>query len=176
MKNLLLKIQKVIFVGLLILVYSRDLAANYGWTSAFHTTFLAWTFFVLCLPFATGNVVIKIPYEFITSKKMLYPPAVTWTLAILGNFISYHIFPFMYFRTATTQSLYSVLTDLGYYWPVILTSFIATFYGIILENSTKKRNINFRLLGVFFRLASIIATVIFLFNDFILVLNTHGNV
>jgi len=173
MKKLYFKLQKFILTIILLFFYAYSLVNSYGWATSFEVTFLAWSFFLICMPLATGTVLIQTPLEFLF-KKIRYPQILAWTIAIIGNFICYNNFPNLYFKASSTHVFYNVLSDLKTYWPIIAVSFTSTMYGCLIENIKKQNEPILKVFGILLRLSSITLTMWILYNDYILVLNSHG--
>jgi len=160
---------------LILIVYIKPLVLEYGWQESFHVTFLAWSFLVLCLPIAKGNILIKKPYEFLFGKKIHFPEIIAWSVAILGNIITYLRSFGAYFKASIPHLLFNIISTPWPNWIIIATCLVATFYSAFLRNSPNKNNPPYKILGLLLTTISIIVTIFLAYDDYVLVLNSHGN-
>ena len=175
MKNQITSVIKLFLVILLLTFYTKPLISEYGLRKSIHVTFLAWSFLVLCLPIAKGNILINKPYEFFFGGKIHFPEIITWSVATIGNLLTYLISFGTYFKASIPHLLLNIISTPWPYWIIILTCFIATFYSAVIRNSPKKKSPKYKILGILLNTTSIIVTIFLAYDDYILVLNSHGN-
>ena len=55
------------------------------------STFLTWSFYILCIPAFHGKIILAIPFWLITGRKFLYPEKYLWSVAILFNIYTFFV-------------------------------------------------------------------------------------
>lgn len=98
---------------------------------AVQTVLLAWSMFVLCVPYPHGRVILGVPYKMLTGKVAAYPEAVMWFLAVILNIISYISIPYVYLYTTFNHMLYRIITTPWPYWSLIFVCALGTFYKFL---------------------------------------------
>jgi hypothetical protein len=117
---------------------------------AIQTVLLAWSMFVLCIPYSHGRVILGVPYKIITGRVAAYPEVVMWLLAVILNIISYISIPNVYFYTTFNHMLYRIITTPWPYWLLIFVCALGTFYkffvGVNNFKSKKLQHYSIRIL------------------------------
>jgi hypothetical protein len=95
---------------------------------AWQSVLLAWSFFILCMPYPHGRVILGVPYKIITGRKMRYPEVLMWFFAVVINIISYVSIPAVYMQSLINHMLYRVISTPWPYWGLIIICALGTFY------------------------------------------------
>lgn len=122
-------IKYLIYLAILVFV-CMYLSLGYGFWHGLHLTALIWSFYILCIPGAHGQLAFGFPLQFITHKPLHTEPFV-WSAALLLNIITYTYIPKIYVLTFPSCLLYRILTTPNPYWLILLFSALGTFYYFI---------------------------------------------
>jgi hypothetical protein len=105
---------------------------EYGVTTAIQATFLVWSLYILCVPAPHGKILIGVPYQIVTGKKLIYPESFMWSTAVLVNIFTYFKAPWLYLTSLPTHLLYRIVSTPWPYWTIILTCGLGTLYKFLI--------------------------------------------
>ena len=135
-------------------------------------TLLTWSLYILVIPGSHGQYLFGGPPS-IFKGIHIYTEPFLWNLAILGNVLTYFVYPKIYTKTFLTHFLYRVITTPNPYWFIIFISALGTFYNFLtrqhyyLPSSYKHLAIRYILvlIGLFTFLYLSHREIIFLLNE-----------
>jgi hypothetical protein len=107
---------------------------------AIQTVMLAWSMFILCIPYSHGRIILGVPYKIITGRTAAYPEAIMWLMAVVLNIIAYISIPYVYFYTTFNHMLFRIITTPWPYWILILVCAFGTFYKFLVGVNNFKFN------------------------------------
>ena len=145
---------------------------NHSVSVALLSTFITWSFYILCVPAYHGKMILGIPYKIITDKKLLYPERIIWPAALIFNIITMYSYSSAYQTTFITHLFYQILSNPWPHWIIIFISFFGTFYKSIIgyQRFFKHKYLNYSLRTIIVILG--ILTFIYLsYNELIILLN-----
>jgi|GEM_PF-2376403 len=152
-----------------------NLVATYGLFDGLYLTALAWSVYVMCLPFSGGGVLFY-PLAPIVGYLPTYAwELIAWTASIALNIATLVCRPELYEKTSVTHFMYWALKHPIPYWGLFLGSFLPAFTSLL----HKKWHIPQRKLFFYpLQFLLISGAFIFLFyiaiQDIIILTNVHG--
>ena len=170
------KVQTLKFLLLLAILTLTTLilSLKFGLLISIQTTFLMWSFFILCTPLSQGQIALGVPFKFLTKKKFLYPEIYLWIFAFALNVFTYFVTPWVYFNTLITHLLFQVVSCPWPGWLIIITCAIGTFYRFFIGYQKVQASILHKLIRITLIFLGIFVLIYFMHKDLILLLNIRA--
>ncbi len=97
---------------------------NHDLKTSIISTFITWSFYILCIPAFHGKLVIGLPYKIITGKTLKYPELIMWSIAAIFTTSSLFFLKDIFFSSIINHLFYIILTNP---WPYLVAISVATF-------------------------------------------------
>ena len=157
--------------ALILFLITSSAISSHGIFFGIHSTLLTWSFYILCIPGAHGQLFIGLP-TFLKTNKTFYTEPPMWISAAILNTATYLILPQAYAKSALTNLLYRIITNANYYWIIIGVSALGTFYNFIfMENYFKTQNSRHKIVRQIIIIIGIIIFIKLTYNEAIILFN-----
>ncbi len=126
------------FVAKLVFFFSYFFFTAFSYMSAHgffmgtYLTLLFWSFYILCVPAAHGQLTFGYPIRMLQARRF-YTEPLMWIAALGLNIFTIFACPSMYPKSITTHLLYHILTVPNPYWIIPVVSAFGTFYNLVFK-------------------------------------------
>lgn len=124
------KIRRFFMVLGTLLIFALFILNKHGIEQGLGITAIIWSFFVLCTPIATADLLLDVPLRLLTKGRMIYSHAVVWIVAIGINIVALYIAPDVYDANSLLMIMRHILLNPIPYWALIVLCAISTFLSV----------------------------------------------
>lgn len=159
----------------LFILFTLFLISFHGYKQGIQIAFLAWSFYILCVPAKHGRFLIGLPYKIITGKNLLHQELFIWIGALTLNIFTFFVLPLSYFKQTFTHLLYRIISTPWPYWLIIFTAALSTLYpSLIAKQKVTIQTPKHFFIRKFLSLIAIVTLIYLTFKDFVILLNMHA--
>jgi len=145
---------------------------QYGLEPGLHIAFLSWSFYILCIPSAHGDIILGVPLRLIRHKPFFTQPLM-WTSAFLLNAFSVTFTPDIYLSSIPTQLLYRIIERPYPCWIIFVISAVGTMYPVIIGNENFYAKLYFHtIIHHIIKLLGVFTFIYFAHQELVIILNT----